>query len=198
MEYRRSVDQIRSDYFKRLASGEEKAPVHNFDKVSYDNPPLTPSQKARLAKGENAQTPAGGEFVRGKGIQPLTSAVPLTTVTEDPGPAPGTVTRGALVEDVDNGAIDPNLSQNDGTDANDTGGVADDGAHESLTGALIIPENWKDMAWNAKRVFAKNFTEDPVTNMAHANEIIEAEIARRAAASGEGDSSSNDGSTDQE
>lgn len=42
-----------------------------------------------------------------------------------------------------------------------------------------IPEDWRELSWQAKRALAKKLTDVPVINSAQANVAIEAEIERR-------------------
>lgn len=44
---------------------------------------------------------------------------------------------------------------------------------------IDIPEDWRDLSWQAKRSLAKSLTDVPVINSEQAREVIEAEIERR-------------------
>lgn len=56
-------------------------------------------------------------------------------------------------------------------------------------GAIVIPEDWRELAWTQKagedgtslRALASAISDAPVTNKADAFEVIEGELARRAA-----------------
>ena len=157
----RDIDRVRQAYYERLASGEEKPPVHEFNLPGNVAPP-TPKQK-HLAEISKA------------GIVPV--ADPLLKSTDPDAVADKTQTsRGALV---DEDPVDPHAPSDPSDPADPDDDAVDPPEPPEDPSQVEIPEDYASLPWNNIRALARNFTKDVVTNKEHAASIIAAEVQRR-------------------
>lgn len=178
------IDAKRQAYYAKLASGEEKLPVHKYSKVERPSTP-TPDEIARTKAGVSNEVqqvqiaPEGGIIIS----QDVTQFEP-----DENDPRTHTkekqMSRGALVEDDEAGATEDEILRRIATDTAAEGADAppptDPAPQADPRDAVEIGDTWEDQPWDQLRTLAKNFANGAlVTNKEMAKELIRAEIERR-------------------
>jgi hypothetical protein len=175
-EKRAAIEATRQAYYARLASGEEKLPVHAPPPEKARETP-TPGQKARMAAGTPAvpkvQFKASGGMVIPDGVQYDDESGRTHTQS-------GQMSRGALVEDeVKEREIEEALEAAPRPKPNEGKSIADSEQLAARNNEIYIQDNWKNLSWDKMRKLARSLSSENVTNKAKAIEIITAEIERR-------------------
>jgi hypothetical protein len=173
-EKRAAIEATRQAYYARLASGEEKLPVHAPSPERARETP-TPGQKARMATGKpevpKVEFKASGGMVIPDGVQYDDESGRTHTQS-------GQMSRGALVEDeVKEREIEETLEA--APKPNQGKSIADPEQLAARNEEIYIQDNWKNLSWDKMRKLARSLSSENVTNKAKAIEIITAEIERR-------------------